>query len=182
MCHPDRLLVLGAAGSGTTTLGRALAAPLGVPHHDLDEVLWRATDPPYTTLNPPAERARLLDHALGDTPAWVLSGSPGAWCDFVRPRLALAVFLRTATDVRLRRLEAREAARFGPAVAPGGSRHAEHAAFLAWAAAYDAGPTTGRSLAAHETWLATLDAPVVRLDGAGPLDDLVADVLAALRP
>jgi shikimate kinase len=31
-----RIYVVGAAGAGTTTLGRALANVLAVPHHDTD--------------------------------------------------------------------------------------------------------------------------------------------------
>ena len=45
-----RILITGAAGSGTTTLGRALAAKLGCAHEDTDTYYWVPTDPPYTTI------------------------------------------------------------------------------------------------------------------------------------
>ncbi len=179
---PTGILVLGAAGSGTTTLGRALAAHRGLAHVDLDDVLWQRTDPPYTALNPPAERARALRAALEGLPAWVISGSPGAWSDFLLPDLALVVFLQAPAPVRIARLRQREAARFGAAIEPGQPQHARHVAFLAWAAAYEADPTVGRSLRGHEAWLAALAAPVVRLDATRSCDDLVRTVLDRLAP
>ena len=40
--------VMGASGSGTTTLGQALAAKLGIRHLDTDHFFWMPTDPPFT--------------------------------------------------------------------------------------------------------------------------------------
>ena len=42
-----RIHIMGASGAGVTTLGRALADTLGLPHHDTDDYYWRPTDPPY---------------------------------------------------------------------------------------------------------------------------------------
>jgi adenylate kinase family enzyme len=43
-----RVHVLGASGSGTTTLARALANHWSVPHADADDYFWVPTDPPGT--------------------------------------------------------------------------------------------------------------------------------------
>jgi adenylate kinase family enzyme len=180
---PTGLLLLGAAGTGTSTLGRAVSAELGWHHLELDDFLWAATDPPYTTRNPPERRAQLLREAIDGVPAWVLSGSPGSWAEFVVPSLVLVVFLRAPTDVRMARLARREARRHGAAIEAGGALHATHVAFLAWAAQYDDGPPEGRSLREHERWLGTLTAPVLRLDTREPVGTLlrgVLDVLASL--
>ncbi|MDU6378512.1 MAG: hypothetical protein E6575_31210, partial [Bradyrhizobium sp.] len=65
-------------------------------------------------------------------------------------------------------------------VAPGGARHRETEEFVAWAAAYDeADIGTSRTLAKHETWLSDLPCPVLRLDGAKPLEELTAQVLSS---
>ena len=42
-----RIHITGASGSGVTSLGRALADSLAMPHHDTDDYLWRPTIPPY---------------------------------------------------------------------------------------------------------------------------------------
>ena len=44
-----RIHILGASGSGTTTLGRALAERLQCPHFDADDYFWVPTDPPLPT-------------------------------------------------------------------------------------------------------------------------------------
>ena len=55
-----RIHILGASGSGTTTLGRALAERLQGPHFDTDDYFWLPTDPPYTQRRERTERQRLL--------------------------------------------------------------------------------------------------------------------------
>jgi len=110
---------------------------------------------------------------------WVLSGSLQGWGDPVISYFDLVVFLYTVKDIRLQRLRAREAARFGAdAVAPGGWRYQETEEFIEWASRYDKGDTVSRTLEGHQTWLATLPCPVIRLDGARPLSELVTQVVA----
>ena len=85
----------------------------------------------------------------------------------------------TVKDIRLQRLRAREAACFGAdAVAPGGWRYQETEEFIEWASRYDEGDKVSRTLEEHQTWLVTLPCPVVRLDGARPLSELVSQVVA----
>jgi adenylate kinase family enzyme len=173
--------IVGAAGSGTTTLGRALASRLGAAHLDTDDFFWLPTDPPFEKIRERAERQAMLGAALAREPAWVLSGSLCGWGDIFIPRFDLVVFLWLAPDIRMARLTAREHARYGAAVAPGGSRHAASVAFLAWAAGYDERlDVPERCLRLHEQWLAALPCPVVRITDAGDVDAHVARVLSAL--
>jgi len=48
--------ITGASGSGTTTLGRALAERLGWMHLDTDDFYWLPTDPPYREKRPAETR------------------------------------------------------------------------------------------------------------------------------
>ena len=175
-----RILVTGAAGSGTTTLGRVLAAKLGSAHEDTDTYYWVATDPPYTTIRPPEERIALLLPKLRAERDWVLSGSPIEWGAALEPLYELIVFLRLDHDLRMARLRRREAADFGPRIVPGGDMARINAEFLEWASSYDEAGPERRSLAQHERWLAAQKCPVLRLDSAEPVDALLATVLAAL--
>lgn len=178
-----RIHVLGAAGSGTTTLGRALAGALALPHHDTDDYFWMPTEPPFAEARPVADRLALMQALFVPRAGWVLSGSLVGWGDPLIASFDLVVFLRTGAETRLARLHRREAGRYGAdAVAPGGDRHAESRAFLDWAAGYDSGDLTGRSLQRHEAWLGTLPCPVLRLDGGAPLAALCDAVLAGIRP
>jgi len=176
-----RIHILGGAGSGTTTLGRALAGALAIPHHDTDDYFWQPTTPPYRQQRDTAARLRLMREMFLPRADWVLSGSVMAWGDEIIPHLDLVVFLTTPRELRLQRLRLREATHFGAdTVAPGGWRNKEFEEFIEWASHYEEGDREGRSLARHEAWLANLPCPVLRLDGSRPLPELVADISAAL--
>lgn len=179
-----RIHIVGASGSGTTTLGGALAKALNIRHFDSDAYFWTPTEPPFTTPRPSDERDRMvradLDHA-GD---WVLSGSALKWNAGLDALYDLVVFLRIDPQLRMDRILAREAARYGARIAPGGDMHEKSQEFIAWARSYDSAGPERRSLVAHEAWLATLAAPVIRLDSNAPVDELVARVIshATLTP
>ena len=177
-----RLHILGASGSGTTTLGRTLWARHGWTHVDTDDVFWLPSDPPYVDIRPREERVALMRSLLDARPSWIVSGSMCGWCDPFIPRFDLVVFLTGPTDERLRRLTIREAGRYGPGgIAPGGKMHDAFVEFMAWTAQYDDGDPTMRSRALHEQWLAALPCPVLRLDGTRAVAELAADVDAARR-
>lgn len=172
-----RLHITGASGSGTTTLGQALASAFGWRHFDTDDYFWLPTDPPFQAQRPVPERQALLDADLTASDAWVLSGSIGAWGEPFIPLFDLVVFLTVPTPMRLARLAERERRRFGEAaLAPGGVMHAIHAQFMAWAAGYDEGGIEMRSRQRHEAWLAALPCPVLRLEGEGSVEEQVAEV------
>ena len=177
----QRIHITGASGSGTTTLGRALALSLGCPHFDTDDYFWLPTDPPYTEVRPVAERQALLGADLGKGSAWVLSGALGVWGEMFVPLFDLVVFLWVPTPTRLARLAERERRRFGEAaLAPGGVMHTIHTAFMAWAAAYDEGGPEIRSRRRHEAWLDRLPCPVLRLEADQSVEERVAEVMRAL--
>jgi len=175
-----RVHITGASGSGTTTLGRALAGRWACQHFDTDDFLWLPSDPPYRMVRPRAERLALAQTALADRDRWTLSGSLSGWGDPLIPLFDLVVFLTVPTEERLARLVRRETQRFGAAVAPGGAMHDSHVEFLIWAGSYDDGDASQRSRALHEAWLAALPCPVLRLDGRGALSGLVGAVESAI--
>jgi len=177
---PDRIHILGASGSGTTSLGQALAERLGWPHFDTDTYFWLPTDPPFQKQRPVPDRLAMLAADLDAHSAWVLSGSLCGWGDVLIPRFDLVVFLWVPPDLRLARLREREQRRWGVELAPGGKMHDIHHAFMAWAAGYDAGDLTMRSRTLHEAWLARLPCPAVRLEGTESHEEHLTQVLAGL--
>ncbi len=177
---PARVHITGAACAGVTTLGRALAARLGVPLADTDDAYWLPTDPPFTARRLPQERRALIRTWIGDSPGWVVAGSLVGWGTALIQDAHLTVFVDTPTPLRLERLRAREAARFGDRILPGGDMHAIHESFLDWAACYDDPAFDGRSRRGHEDWLSRLPMPVLAVDGTDAVAALVARVLSAL--
>lgn len=71
--QPGRVHILGASGSGTTTLGRALAQAWSVPHADADDYFWVPADPPYLQKRPVEERITLMQAMFLPRPACMKS-------------------------------------------------------------------------------------------------------------
>ena len=165
-----RVHILGASGSGTTTLGAAVAKRLDCAHFDTDTFYWEPSEPPFQQPRPVERRRKHLARALS-AERWVLSGS---LCGWGAPYIGLfqwVVFLSASTETRLARLREREERVFGAgALEPGGSMFESHRDFLGWARAYDEGTPDMRSLAGQTRWLRDLDCPVLRLDGEKPVE------------
>lgn len=174
-----RIYITGASCAGVTTLGQHLATQLDLRHADVDDFYWMPTNPPFSTKRPADERVPLIQQALGEND-WVLTGSCMVWGDALLAQVDLTVFVVTPTPVRLERLAAREKARFGERIAPGGDMHEIHVGFREWAAQYDDPNFTGRNRAWHERWLAGQTAPVLKVDGASSSAALLAQVTSAL--
>lgn len=143
------------------------------------------TDPPFSSKRPPEGRVRLIQDRQSETEGWILTGSFIGWGDALIHHVDLIVFLQTPTTTRLQRLDKREADRHGARVLPGGDMHEAHLAFRDWASRYDDPFFTGRNLAQHERWLSDQSAPVLRLQGEQPTEELmqrVANELSRLLP
>ena len=176
-----RIHITGASGSGTTTLGRAVAQHVALPHFDTDDFYWLPMEPVYSEKRVPEDRIRLMQELFAPRRAWVLSGSLMGWGDSLRPLFDMVVFLRTPMEERLARLRQREAVRFGTdAIGPNGERHDDHMAFMDWAGQYDNPEFEGRSRRRHEAWLADLHCPILRLDGTQRVDELVTVICRQL--
>ncbi|MEI9952223.1 MAG: AAA family ATPase [Pseudomonadota bacterium] len=166
-----RILVTGASGSGTSTLGRAVAAALQAAFVEADDLFWLPTDPAFKAKRDATERAALLHDQLSGNPSVVVSGSIYGWGPGLEDAFNLVVFLQAPAEVRVARLRERELRILGRV----------DEAFIAWAAQYDIGDMPGRSLARHLTWLESRSCPVLRLPGTENVEALRSAVLAALR-
>jgi adenylate kinase family enzyme len=177
--NAKRIHIFGASGGGVSTLGRALAQRIDARYFESDDIYWQATDPPYRTARVVDERQRLLRDAIAHE-RWIIAGSLCGWGDLIIPHIDVAVFVTTPTSLRLERLRQRERQRFGKRIERGGDMHDEHKAFIEWAARYDDGTSDMRSRPMHEAWIARLPCQVIRLDGARPIEELVAECLEVL--
>ncbi|SQG00256.1 putative cytidylate kinase [Paucimonas lemoignei] len=149
------ILITGAAGSGTSTLGYELSEQLSVRHIEADDYFWHPTDPPYQQRVAAEPRCALMLADLRAAPDAVVSGSVMDWGRELEDIFDLVVFLYVPSDIRLARLKRREEQRFGVA----------RPEFLAWAAQYDSGTEPGRSLRRHREWLEQRQCEVLRLEG-----------------
>ncbi|MGY1840838.1 MULTISPECIES: hypothetical protein [unclassified Modestobacter] len=137
------------------------------------EAVQMPSAPPYVDKRPVEERLALMRSVFVPREAWVVSGSMLGWGESIVAECDAAVFLTLDPDERLRRLEAREAARR----AGGAFDEAAWTAFPEWARGYDDPEFQGRSRLAHEARLAGLRQPVLRLDSARTRENLRDAVL-----
>ena len=165
-----RVLVTGASGSGTTTLGRALAAEWKAAYFDADDYFWLPSEPPYQQKRDPDARLALFVEELAKAPSFVVAGSVIQWGSALEDAFSLIVFLTIPRELRLARLRAREIARFGRA----------DPEFLAFAAQYDEGSLAINSRIGDERWMAQRSCPVLRIDGDFPVAERLARVARSL--
>ncbi|GCF11463.1 AAA family ATPase [Dictyobacter arantiisoli] len=68
-----KIAIIGAAGSGKTTLAEQLSARLQIPHHDLDKLCWKNG----------MQWATYVDDAIAmaEQPAWIAEGNFIIWTD-----------------------------------------------------------------------------------------------------
>jgi adenylate kinase family enzyme len=165
-----RVLVTGASGSGTTTLGRALSTKLKVAFFDVDDYFWLPTEPLYQQQRDPGARLSLLVADLARAPRAIAAGSVIHWGRALEDSFSLIVFLTLQPDLRLARLRAREVARFGRA----------DAKFLEAAARYDEGHSEENSRIGDERWLAERSCPVLRIEGDISVQERLARVANTL--
>ena len=175
----QKIHMFGASGSGTSSIARAVCERLGHQHFDTDNYLWFPTADPFTELRPEEERVELMQADLAKHDSWILSGSLIRWGDVFIPLFDLVVFVYVPTEIRVERLRKREYGRHGDAVLPGGSRYESTIEFIEWAAGYDTGVLTGRSLPKHEEWLAGIGCDVLRVTNID-FDESVNAVVEAI--
>jgi adenylate kinase family enzyme len=167
--------IVGASGAGTSALGQVLELKYGYKWLDTDGYFWQKTDPPFVKSLPHEERVKLMSAAIQEFPQCAISGSLCGWGDVFIPRFDLVVFIDTPTDVRIKRLEKREAERFGERIRKDGDMYENHIYFIEWAKGYDT-RDDGRCRKVHEEWLKTVSCPILRLDGTTQIDELLEQV------
>ncbi|MDR1737162.1 MAG: shikimate kinase, partial [Oscillospiraceae bacterium] len=97
-----------------------------------------------------------MDKSIKQNPKCVISGSLCGWGDVFIPKFDLVIFIYTPANIRIKRLEKREFARFGARIRGGGDMYEEHKRFMAWAGDYDTLAPPQRCKTLHEEWLMKL--------------------------
>jgi uridine kinase len=165
-----RILILGASGSGTTTLGKAIASKLGCPCFDTDDYFWLPTDPPFRTRRDSAIRLGTILGELSQHDTAVVSGDIMNWGDELEDSFDLIVFVYLDTSIRVERLRVREEQELGYA----------DPEFLEWASEYDTGPSEGRSLAKHRKWLSERRCAILTIEGDLTVEERCGLIVEAL--
>ncbi|MCB0525276.1 MAG: AAA family ATPase [Saprospiraceae bacterium] len=177
-----KIHILGAPGSGVSSLGKLLAEHLTVPHFDTDDFHWFTDDElPFRRRRNPEHRRELLSKALNETNDWVLSGALCGWGDVFIPLFDVVLYMWAPREIRIQRITLREENRYGKArVDEVGDLHQVFVKFLDWAGSYDEPSGNLRSRESEKEWMAKLPCPVINLDGMQPLQENLRIVCESL--
>gem|GEM_PF-333789 len=179
------IIIFGAPGSGTTTIGKEVAKQLGFQHFDLDDYIWRFdTKIPYTISTPCEERIQLLMNDISKFPHFVMSGSMDSFNAPFVSLFDLAVYNTAPVEIRAERFRTRELARWGDRVLPGGDMYeALHQGdYLAIARQYEISGPPYANRKMHEQWAAILPCSVLSIDGTLPVAENVALIIDQYKP
>lgn len=162
------IILLGANGSGKSSLGHELALVLNSAHFDVEDYWFYKTYIPYTTIRPPEERNGMLLSDMKKHSSFVVSGDISGWGDEFLKMFDLAVFLEVPTDIRMKRIDSRENARWGDRVCKGGDMYESQQKFREFAAT--------RNVALLEQAASLFLCPILRVDGTQKLHEITAYV------
>jgi len=166
------IIIFGASGAGSTTLGKEVAQRLHFQHLDIDDYLWRwDTAIPLTVTRSPEERTVLLMSDIKKHPHFVISGTIFNDSKLFEPLFDLAVFISAPPEACAERVRTREHMRWGERVFPGGDMykstrfHGDVNDYIANAQRYETVEASKFGCKLHEQWISALPCPVVRADG-----------------
>ena len=165
-----KILIFGASGSGTTTVGKALAETLDFIHLDVDNYYWEQTTPPFQVKISSTQRNAALLRAFRNHKNVIVSGSLVSWGAYWETAFDLAIWL-----------DKRETERYGDLLFTDEATRENSKAFLDWAQRYDDENFKGRSKHIHEEWIKLLSCPVLKLRGELELNEQVDNILFAMR-
>lgn len=158
------ICIYGAAGSGTSTLGKYICDKLGYAFIDTDDIYWLKTDIPFTKSRDNRECISMIKEIINNNDNIVISGSLAVWGDEIIPFLTLAIRLVTDTKIRMERIKKRDNAKYGERIFPGGDMYENHQIFLKNAEGYDDN-TVPRSKELHDFWQNKLSCKHIALSG-----------------
>jgi len=97
--EPSRILILGNSGSGKSTRAKALAERTGLPHLDLDTLVW---EPGRIAVPRPLAAVHAdLEAFAAKEPGWIVEGCYGELIEALLPRCTELVFLNPGPEACL---------------------------------------------------------------------------------
>ena len=160
--------ILGASGSGTSTLAKSLCQNLPHKHFDSDDFFWKTK---FTNSHSSNIRLKKLQTELYKHKYWILSGAIIDWGNSLMSLFDLVIYISVSNEIRLQRLKTREQNRYGDEILPSGPKYIEHLQFMEWANQYETGGIDVRSRKQQKGWLDNLSCEILEINGDNPVDE-----------
>jgi len=173
-----KIQVIGAAGTGKSTLCKYISEKTGACWIDTDKYLWKDQD--FTEQYPIKERFEMYNYDIKKHMDYIVSGSVHTWNPEGFHDREVLVLLRLNEEVRMKRLYDRELLRFGERMLQGGDHYQLTCEFLEWCKTYlTEDENAVNSLACHMRLLNEASCKTLILYSNQSLDALCSSVLDA---
>lgn len=177
-----KIYIIGASGTGKSTLGSALSQKLNCPHLDSDDYYHYPTNPPFQKERTPEDRLSLLMTDLNKYSSWVLSGGAGVWEPAPVVNYSLVIFLYLPPKIRLDRLKYREEKLYGARIQSGGDMEIDHKNFMNWTRGYDDGTAVGtNTLPTHLFFVENLSCSILKFNKPISTEDQIEEIMTSLN-
>ena len=177
-----KINILGASGSGVTTLGKKLSLELGIDYFDSDDFFWKKSEIPFSTKIDPKVRDNNILQKLSSTENWILGGSVINWSKEIHNRFNLIVFLYIPQKIRIERLRERELERYGEIIRTDVFWKKKYTDFMEWAKDYDdVKGIANRNIKTHREWLVKQNTARIDLIGEMTLEEKTERILNKIK-
>lgn len=168
------IILCGLNGVGKSTLGRALAEKLNIRFIDNEDLYFPKTDDRYIYASPRTrdEVEKLLLREIQEHEDFVFASVKGDYGEEVCLAFDHAVLVSAPREIRLERVKNRSFQKFGDEMLPGGRLYEQEEKFFEFVRARDEMTV--------ETWIQSMDCPVIRVDGTRPVEDNIRLILEKL--
>lgn len=176
-----KIQVIGASGTGKSTLCKYISEKTGAFWIDTDKYLWK--DKSYIENYPVEERLKMYNYDIANHSEYIVSGSVHSWNPEGFNDKELLVLLILDEEIRMNRIYYREFERFGDRMFPGGDHYELTCEFIDWCKTYlTEDENAVNSLASHILRLKEACCKTLVLDGNESVDILCQRILDEIMP
>lgn len=161
------ILICGLNGSGKSTVGKLLADRLGYLFIDNEELYFpnRDSDYSYSSAASKDEAIHLLEEKIKENRDFVFSAVRGDYGDRLISDLDYIVLIEVPREIRLQRVYDRSFSKYGERILSGGDLFEKENEWFSRVGNRPEEYITG--------WIATINCPIVRIDGTLPAEENV---------